>query len=272
MFAVCRHFVVRHGYTQNVPARTESQLVVPLGDADVKLLELPSIILSRSLQVSASPSAHDIAVAVARRIIEGDLPPGSDLNSVGIAERFRTSRTPVRDALGALERSGLVEIPPRRRPRVRTIGIEEAREIYEMRALLYSSAVRPFTEHATAENLEGMRQIHGAMGRAARRRDLTTTLWLNVAFREMELEVAGNNLLSELHDVIALRAMILRRRGLTADRLSRSHSDHGRLILAYEERDVPTARALSRSIVMRGLASLESQSLDAPRAAGARGG
>ena len=45
-------------------------------------------------------------------------PPGADLNSVELATRFGTSRTPVREALMLLEKEGLVEIPPRRRPRV----------------------------------------------------------------------------------------------------------------------------------------------------------
>ncbi|MGC5615494.1 GntR family transcriptional regulator [Georgenia sp. Z1491] len=235
----------------------DDDLVVRLGGTELTLAQLSTFILSRSLQVSASPSAQDIAVTIARQIIEGDLPPSTDLNSVGIAERFGTSRSPVRDALGALERSGLVVVPPRRRPTVRTSSIEEIREIYEMRALLYGSAAQHFVDRARPEHVETMHRIHARMAEAAERGDLTTTLWLNVAFRETELDGADNALLKELHDVIALRAMILRRRGLTADRLGRSHFDHGRLILAYEEDDVPTARALSRSIVMRGLASLE---------------
>ncbi|MGO1173415.1 MAG: GntR family transcriptional regulator [Actinomycetaceae bacterium] len=236
---------------------SDDEIVVRLAGNEIALTDLPTFTLARSLQVSASPSAADIAVEIAREIIEGDLPAGTDLNSVALAERFGTSRTPVRDALGALERSGLVIVPPRRRPKVRRSSIEEIREIYEMRALLYGSAAQHFVDHSHPQHIASMHQIHRHMGEAAARGDITTTLWLNVAFRETELEGAGNALLKELHDVIALRAMILRRRGLTVDRLSRSHFDHGRLILAYEEDDVSTARALSRSIVMRGLASLE---------------
>lgn len=247
-----------------VPPPHESELVIPLDGEDVTLLGLSSVILTRCLAVSSSPSAHDIAVSIAREIIEGRLAPGTDLNSVGIAERFGTSRTPVRDALSALERSGLVDIPPRRRPSVRDRTIEEIREIYGMRALLYGAAAEPFVARSSPEHLDTMRAIHAEMGAAADRGDLTTTLWLNVAFRETELAGAGNRLLTELHDVIALRAMILRRQGLTVERLGRSHFDHGRLILAYEEEDVSTAKALSRSIVMRGLASLESRAATSP--------
>lgn len=235
----------------------ELDLELPIAGGRVPFSELPARVLARSLAVSASPSAHEIADALAREIIEGELPPGTDLNSVGIAQRFGTSRSPVRDALNVLESRGLVEIPPRRRPRVRAIDIVETREIYGMRALLYSAAVPLFVAHAGDEHLRAMRAIHDRMGEAAQRIDVPSTMWLNVAFREVEIGGTGNHILREMHDVIELRAMILRRRGLTPERLTRSHFDHGRLILAYEERDEETARALSRSIVMRGLASLE---------------
>ena len=51
-----------------------------------------------------------IAADVARAISNGTLAPGDELNSVDLAARFGTSRTPVREALMLLEKEGLVEI------------------------------------------------------------------------------------------------------------------------------------------------------------------
>ncbi|MCP3722555.1 GntR family transcriptional regulator [Paraburkholderia sp. CNPSo 3272] len=51
---------------------------------------------------------------MARGIIEGRLRPGDDLNSVDLAKRFGVSRMPVREALFALTREGLVDWSPRR--------------------------------------------------------------------------------------------------------------------------------------------------------------
>jgi len=58
----------------------------------------------------------DIACTIGAEVLDGTLPPGRDLNSVDLADRFGTSRTPVREALVILEKEGLVEISPRRRP------------------------------------------------------------------------------------------------------------------------------------------------------------
>ena len=78
----------------------------------------------------------EIACVVGAEILEGMRSPGSDLNSVELARRFRTSRTPTREAVVILEKEGLVEILPRRRPRVADLSIDEIREIYRVRAAM----------------------------------------------------------------------------------------------------------------------------------------
>src|SRR4051812_23285712 len=59
-----------------------------------------------------SSLVDDIACVVGSEILEGLRRPGSDLNSVELARRFRTSRTPTREAMVMLEKEGLVEILP----------------------------------------------------------------------------------------------------------------------------------------------------------------
>jgi DNA-binding transcriptional regulator YhcF (GntR family) len=71
-----------------------------------------------------------------RMILAGELPAGSKLNEAAIAERLGVSRGPVREAFRALEESGLVELEKNRGVFVREIRIEEADEIYELRAVL----------------------------------------------------------------------------------------------------------------------------------------
>src|SRR5690242_9948934 len=77
-----------------------------------------------------------IASDVAKAISEGRLAPGDELNSVDLASRYGTSRTPVREALMLLEKEGLVEIPPRRRPRVARIDLKEIEDLYTIREVL----------------------------------------------------------------------------------------------------------------------------------------
>jgi DNA-binding GntR family transcriptional regulator len=215
--------------------------------------------LRRCLRIDVSPSARWIASEVAKEIIERKLQPLADLNSVELARRFGTSRSPVREALIALNREGLVILVPRRRPRVASISLAEAREIYMVRATLYALVARQFVERATRADLDELRRLQHALEEAARNSDFDSYLWNNVLFRERELVATGNSILKAMLDSVALRAMILRRQSIAVrERLPSSVADHGRLVQAYEEGDVDIAIAISQRLVYRGLDALES--------------
>ena len=64
-------------------------------------------------------------------------------------------------------------------------------------------------------------------------------------------------------DTLGLRALQLRHLSLSQPgRLHRSLADHGRLLQAYEDRDATLASALTRSLVLRGFAAIESFRLE----------
>ena len=99
-----------------------------------------------SPQAKPSPRAprNNRATAVHLRlrkeIVSGYFPQGSALAEPVLAEHFHTSRAPVREALIALEREGLVTFEKTGRTRVRTIAAKDLREIMEARAALESMA------------------------------------------------------------------------------------------------------------------------------------
>ena len=101
-----------------------------------------------SPQAQPSPRAprNNRATAVHLRlrskIVSGHFPQGSALAEPVLAEHFHTSRAPVREALIALEREGLVTFEKTGRTRVRTIAAKDLREIMEARAALESMAAR----------------------------------------------------------------------------------------------------------------------------------
>src|SRR5690606_21221172 len=90
-----------------------------------------------------------IAIEVGGEIIEEVLPPGHDLNSVDLAKRYKTSRTPIREALMLLEKEGLVDVPPRRRPRVMVLDMPTIAEIYRTRATLLELVAADVADNAS---------------------------------------------------------------------------------------------------------------------------
>ena len=191
-------------------------------------------------------------------IIEGQLLPGDDLNTVELSRQFNCSRTPVREALLLLEKEGLVEIPERRRPRVRELSIEEVRDIYEVRTNLFGLVAELIVARASTESIKSLELYKNQMENAAQENDLETYFWANVAFQDAEVEICGNIQLKKSLDSMMLRMLKLRYNSLTRPgRLMQSLADHERLIRAYLERDAALAIALNRGIVQRGLTTLE---------------
>ena len=88
-------------------------------------------------------TAQEIVLEALRQaILEGVLAPGARLRQEDLAAVFDTSRIPVREALRALEYEGLVESEPHRGFTVTSLDADEIDEVYELRILLESEAVR----------------------------------------------------------------------------------------------------------------------------------
>ncbi|HEY4252692.1 MAG TPA: GntR family transcriptional regulator [Roseomonas sp.] len=210
----------------------------------------------------------EIACTLGTEILDEALPPGRDLNSVDLARRFSTSRTPVREALGMLEKEGLVEIPPRRRPRVAEYGRDEIREIYRVRAAMLGLVASEACEHASDTELAELRVLVTAMQDAAAHGERDGYYWANVRFHERFAELAGNRTLLRLLDSLVLRSLRFRRRSLSnPGRVRRSIADHARLVSALEDRDATLASALASANVLGALRMLEAMLDEDARAA-----
>jgi DNA-binding GntR family transcriptional regulator len=200
----------------------------------------------------------DIACVVGAEILEGLKRPGSDLNSVELARRFRTSRTPTREAVVILEKEGLVEILPRRRPRVADLSISEIREIYRVRAAMLGLIAAEVVRLATDAEIAELRHKLQEMERAAAAGDRDAYYWGNVGFHERFAEIAHNKTLQRILETLVLRSLRLRRLTLTQpDRMARSLADHMRLVGALEDRDAELASALIKANVLGALKLLE---------------
>jgi phosphonate utilization transcriptional regulator len=142
-----------------------------------------------------------------RRILAGDLPAGAKLNEAAIAGMLGVSRGPVREAFRSLEESGLVRLEKNRGVFVRQVSLEEADEIYELRAALDEFAGRRVAQKASAGDVRELRALLERMDMAAARDELDAYHHANLQFHDRLVELAGNakllatyrRLVNELH-------------------------------------------------------------------------
>ena len=196
-----------------------------------------------------------IALTLAREIIEGRAPASGDLNSLDLAKRFESSRTPPREAPMILMNNGLVDIPPRRRPRVATLTRGVTREIYLLRAELHAVAARRIAENPV--DLSAIETALDAMRTTAAAGNLSDYFWANVHFHENVTTATGDTTLKRALDGLGLRVLRLRHLSMSQPgRIQRSFSDHDRMMIAVREGDAILAAAMNRSIVMSALGVL----------------
>lgn len=199
-----------------------------------------------------------IAADVARAITEGRLAPGANLNSVELAARFGTSRTPVREALMLLEKEGLVEIPPRRRPRVSRVSLEEIEELYQIRVVLNGLMIASFVRNADEEHMRRMDVLHEEIRRHAYGNQ-DAFLASRRTLHNHWLDNCGNGSLRDLLGTWKMRMSVGRLVQMRADDVERSLRDHERLVMACWDRDETLAVALMQSMTLSGLAAIKRQ-------------
>lgn len=136
----------------------------PSHDGDATQAELRRIITAaRAENVTAQELVID---AVRNAILTGVLAPEARLRQEELADLFGTSRIPVREALRALEYEGLVHSEPHRGFTVTAIDADDVEEVYELRILLESHAIRLALPLVTEEDLEELEAIYSEMTNA----------------------------------------------------------------------------------------------------------
>jgi DNA-binding GntR family transcriptional regulator len=101
--------------------------------------------------------------SVRKAILAGVLGPGDRLRQEELADIFGTSRIPVREALRALEYEGLVSSEPHRGFTVTSLDADDVEEVYSLRILLESEAVRLALPLLTDDDLEDLEVLFQRM-------------------------------------------------------------------------------------------------------------
>lgn len=151
--------------------------------------------------------ANRICRILAERIVTGELEPGTKLRQDHIAEEFGTSHVPVREAFRRLEAQGLAVSEPRRGARVASFGLEQVREVAEMRAALEVLALRHAAPHLTSAILDHAEQ---ATVEGDNARDVRSWEAANRRFHRLILTPCGMpRLLAAIDDLHAVSARFL---------------------------------------------------------------
>lgn len=112
-----------------------------------------------------------VASYIRDSIYRNELRPGQQLQQEELAVKFGISRIPVRDALRQLQGEGLVELYPNRGAFVSNPGVEELREVFGLRILIETYALRLAVPNFTKAELELCASLLAQLESVANRAD-----------------------------------------------------------------------------------------------------
>lgn len=106
------------------------------------------------------PTVSDMVYDIIREgILNGTFAPGERLRQDELAGAIGVSRIPVRSALMQLDAEGMITFHAYRGALVTDVGVDDMREIYEIRALVEPYALRKAMSAMTPERLAQLEQL-----------------------------------------------------------------------------------------------------------------
>jgi DNA-binding GntR family transcriptional regulator len=198
--------------------------------------------------------------ALKQDILTCELRPGAQIFEGELAQRYGTSKTPVREALNLLGQEGLVEVLPRRGYLVAPVTLRDVQEVFQLRLLLETAAAELAAEHISEDSLRKLRALVAVRYTYRDRASYSRFLRANRAFHVAVAEASGNQrlalfvgkLLADMERILHL-GLDLRD---SADEMA---AEHGELVDALLRGDA----ALARRVVTEQLQSSRKRVLEA---------
>jgi GntR family transcriptional regulator, trigonelline degradation regulator len=213
------------------------------------------------IRKSAAPLRRQVLDELRHSIIAGRLKPGARLVERELIAMMGVSRTVIREALRQLESEGLVAIIPNKGPVVRELTVEEAKDLYTIRAVLEGLAARLFAENASDAQTAKLEQALRATGEAYEKGDPELILETKSRFYDVLFEGAGSETLSSMIGTLHVRIRRWRAIGLSHPQRSPQRSKDsmrwlGAMLEAIKARDANAAEKIVRDEVTRAAAEV----------------
>ncbi len=200
---------------------------------------------TRQLEIrSVADRVHE---ELLRRIVAGELAPGSRLRQEALAEELGVSRTPLREALARLVSEGLVDFAPNRGATVARRDFGDMEQAWRARLVLEPGAARLAADRRDPADLERMREIVGRQRDVAD--DVTASFGLNREFHLALVAAGGNPHLSQFAQLLWLSRIgvpIFARQARDREQILGWADEHEAILGAVEAGSPARAERLTR--------------------------
>ena len=183
-------------------------------------------------------------------ILDLRIAPGSPIDEVQLAERFKMSRTPIREALVRLAGEGLIETLPNRSTMVANIDFLNLHTFFDALVLMYRVTTRLAAQHHRPEDLAVIRGFHEDYAASLKARDTLAMIATNAAFHAAIAEAGRNPYFTALFRRLldeGRRILRLYYQSYEEEFPQRFVEEHAAMIAAIEARDLEEADRIGKA-------------------------
>jgi DNA-binding GntR family transcriptional regulator len=213
---------------------------------DISQLKIKSDLFNSKLM------SEKIADVLRENVISGNIKSGEKLNESQLSDALNISRPPIREAFRILATEGLITLVPRKGAFVSELSTREVKEIYEMKSMMESFAVRLAIPILDKKGLSELESILRLMEQKIKENNFKQIQRLNIEFHRKMIEMSKNQKLIHFYESIVLPIRRYQRLGLSApSSWEISFAEHRDIIEAIRSKNIELAVKLSREHTMR---------------------
>ncbi len=187
-----------------------------------------------------------------RQIMIGEIPPGTRMMEVELADEMGVSRTPIREAIRKLEKEGLVSIEPRRGAYASDISIKDMVDVLEVREFLESMAAGLAAKKIKPADCERISEASAIYKKAVESGHTEDIIKADEHFHKLIVECSGNKTLIQMMN--QLQDSALRFRYIYYDDFSRYKNmpyEHQEIVDAIISGDEQRAKDTADTHILR---------------------
>ena len=183
------------------------------------------------------------------RILTRHEPAGAKLSLHALAEELGVSRSPVHHALTRLVSEGLLSVKPRRGYYVSPVTARAVAEGYDVRLALELVAAELAVAHPDEVGLVHFAELLDRTDAAISHEEWDAA---NAAFHELQIDLAGNALLSRFYRELSVNLMMQVIRGGHVEGHANLVTEHRRIVDALTAADLAAAQQAIRGHIETG--------------------
>ena len=161
---------------------------------------------------------HQIYQIIKKEICNGNYAAGQWLQEKELAEQLNVSRSPVREALKQLVDEGLAIEYPNKGVFVKEFTVKDIEEIYDVRILLESYAIKNSVKTLTSKNIQELMETLQLLVKYYEKNDLTHYIEVDTQLHQYIINLGGNSLIVDTYRRIYSQSQQFRIYSLTTQR------------------------------------------------------